>query len=164
MPSPRMAYFKSRMRRARSVPSNTSCSAKPISASSRWFFCFPCLVYGLLRRLLPRDWSLTLIIVFVTIPLGKIAGTAFVQYSQWAARGFADPAAYVLFTAGILPVIGAHPGGPGGRFLPGFFGALLLALGPAQLGLRPCLRAVQHQLRPSGCVGDAAGGLSGRDP
>jgi hypothetical protein len=90
---------------------------------------FPFLVYGLLLRFLPRDWSLALIIVFVAVPLGKIAGTAFVQYSQWAARGFADPAAYILFTAGILPVIGAHPGGPDGRFLPGFFGALLLALG-----------------------------------
>jgi hypothetical protein len=90
---------------------------------------FPFLVYGLLRRFLPRDWSLALIVVFVAIPLGMIAGTTFVQYSKWAARGFADPAAYILFIAGILPVIGAQAGGPDNRFLPGFFGALLLALG-----------------------------------
>lgn len=90
---------------------------------------FPFLVYGLLRRFLPLDWSLALIVVFVAIPLGMIAGTTFVQYSKWAARGFADPAAYILFTAGILPVIGTQAGGPGGRFLPGFSGALLLALG-----------------------------------
>lgn len=89
---------------------------------------FPFLVYGLLRRFLPRDWSLALIIIFVAVPLGMIAGTSFVQYAQWAARGFADPAAYILFVAGILPVIGMHAGGPGDRFLPGFFGALLLAL------------------------------------
>ncbi len=90
---------------------------------------FPFLVYGLLRRFLPRDWSLALIIVFVAVPLGMIAGGSFVQYSKWAARGYADPAAYILFTAGILPVVGTQADGPDNRFLPGFFGALLLALG-----------------------------------
>jgi hypothetical protein len=90
---------------------------------------FPFLVYGLLRRFLPRDWSLALVIVFVAVPVGVIFGTSFVQYAKWAARGFADPAAYILFAAGILPVIGTTAAGPNNKFLPGFFGALLLALG-----------------------------------
>lgn len=90
---------------------------------------FPFFVVGLFRRFLPRDWSLALIIVFIAVPAGILFGTSFVQYAQWAARGFADPAAYILFTAGILPVVGATAAGPGERFWPAFFGALLLALG-----------------------------------
>lgn len=95
---------------------------------------FPFLVYGLFQRFLPRDWSLALVIVFTAVPVGILFGTSFVQYAQWAARGFADPAAYILFTAGILPVIGATAAGPDNRFLPGFGGALLLALG---IGMKP---------------------------
>jgi hypothetical protein len=89
----------------------------------------PFLVLGLFRRFLPQDWSLALILVFVAVPVGVLFGTSFVQYEQWAARGFADPAAYILFIAGILPVIGATIAGPNDKFLPAFFGALLLALG-----------------------------------
>ena len=50
------------------------------------------------------------------------------QYVKWAARGFADPAAYILFIAGLLPLIGAAAA-EHRNFLPAFFGALLLALG-----------------------------------
>jgi hypothetical protein len=89
---------------------------------------FPFLVYSLFRRFLPDNWSLALILLFIAVPLGTLFGTSLVQYEQWASRGFADPAAYILFVAGVLPIIG-------GRslerrdFWPAFFGALLLALG-----------------------------------
>ena len=161
----------------------------------------PFLVYFLFRRFLPQDWSLALVIVFVAIPVGTLFGTSFIDYAKWASRGFADPAAYILFVAGILPVIGATAAGPDDRFLPAFFGALLLALGIfmkpivapaaavsgrlfrscraeypavpaprralsglvarvpdglAQLGLRPCFRAVQCQFGQSAGAGDAA--------
>jgi hypothetical protein len=88
---------------------------------------FPFLVYRLFRRFLPHDWSLVSALIFIAIPVGVLFGTSFIQYAQLAARGFADPAAYILFVAGMLPIIAA----PAGRliFVPVFFGALLLALG-----------------------------------
>jgi hypothetical protein len=87
---------------------------------------FPFFVYKLFHRFLPGDWSLGLTFAFIAIPVGIVFGTSFVQYAQLAARGFADPAAYILFVAGMVPVIGR----PGERrnFAPAFFGALLLAL------------------------------------
>ena len=87
---------------------------------------FPFLVYKLFRRFLPGDWSLALIFVFIAIPVGTVFGTSFVQYAQLAARGFADPAAYILFVAGMLPIIGRP--GEHRNFFSAFFGALLLAL------------------------------------
>ena len=87
---------------------------------------FPFLVYRLFRRFLPGDWSLVLAFVFIAIPVGAMFGTSFVHYAQLAARGFADPAAYILFVAGMLPISG-QPGGHR-NFLSAFFGALLLAL------------------------------------
>jgi hypothetical protein len=89
----------------------------------------PFLAYGLFRRFLPEIWSLTLILLFVAIPLGMLFGTSFAHNVKWAARGFADPAAYILFIAGLLPIVGAKALGPQGRLTPAFFGALLLALG-----------------------------------
>jgi len=87
---------------------------------------FPFLVYKLFRRFLPGDWSLALTFIFVAIPVGALFGTSFMHYAQLAARGFADPAAYILFVAGTLVVIGQPQ--DRGNFLPAFFGALLLAL------------------------------------
>ena len=84
---------------------------------------FPFFVKCLFERFLPRDWSLALTFVFVAVPIGTLFGTTFFQYSQWAARGFADPAAYILFVAALLPLIPAHE-----KFLPAFFSALLFAL------------------------------------
>ena len=69
-----------------------------------------------------------LIFLFVAVPVGVLFGTSFVQYAKLASKGFADPAAYTLFIAGILPIVGASAAGPGRKFLPVFFGALLLAL------------------------------------
>jgi len=89
---------------------------------------FPFLVYSLFRRFLPERWSLALIFLFVAIPIGVLFGTSFVQYEEWASRGFADPAAYILFIAGVLPIVGGRPL-ERKNFPPAFFGALLLALG-----------------------------------
>ena len=50
------------------------------------------------------------------------------QYEKWASHGFADPAAYILFVAGILPIVGVTRAGPRAAFAAGFVGALLLAL------------------------------------
>ncbi len=86
----------------------------------------PFLVYGLFRRFLPETWSLALIFLFVAVPVGVLFGTSFVQYEQWASRGFADPAAYILFIAGVLLIV---DGKSAESFIPAFFGALLLALG-----------------------------------
>jgi len=88
---------------------------------------FPFLVYGLFRRFLPERWALVLILLFVAIPVGIAFGTSFVQYEQWASRGFADPMAYILFIAGALLIVGHHVGDAGA--IRAFFGALLLALG-----------------------------------
>jgi hypothetical protein len=88
---------------------------------------FPFLVYGLFRRFLPDRWSLALILLFVAIPVGIAFGTSFVQYEQWASRGFADPMAYILFIAGVLLIVGR--GAEDAGTVRAFFGALLLALG-----------------------------------
>ncbi len=89
----------------------------------------PFLVLGLFRRFLPERWALTLALLFVALPLGMMFGTSFPDYVKWAGRGFADPAAYILFIAGLLPIVGLTAAGPGGKFTPALFGALLLALG-----------------------------------
>lgn len=89
----------------------------------------PFLALSLFRRFLPERWSLALIFIFVAIPVGMIAGTSFANYVKWAGRGFADPAAYILFIAGLVVIVGAKPMGPNGKFAPAVFGALLLALG-----------------------------------
>lgn len=89
---------------------------------------FPFLVQSLFRRFLPADWSLALIFIFVGVPVGVLFGTSFVQYQQLASRGFADPAAYIFFVAGMLPIITGQSDRHI-KFAPAFFGALLLALG-----------------------------------
>ena len=89
---------------------------------------FPFLAYALFRRFLPERWSLTLILFFVAIPVGTLFGTSFVQYEQWAARGFADPASYILFVAGTVLIVPAQSD-ERRKFCRAFFGALLLALG-----------------------------------
>jgi hypothetical protein len=89
---------------------------------------FPFIAYALFSRFLPERWSLALIFIFVAIPAGTLFGTSFVQYEQWASRGFADPAAYILFVAGLTLVVSARPDERRTIFRA-FFGALLLALG-----------------------------------
>jgi hypothetical protein len=88
----------------------------------------PFIALALFRRFLPARFAIGLAILFM-VPIGSLYGTTFVNYLKWASKGFADPAAYILFLTGVLTVIGAASPGPGARFLPAFFGALLLALG-----------------------------------
>jgi hypothetical protein len=90
----------------------------------------PFLVFGLFRRFIPR-WALALTLLFIAVPIGMLFGTSFTNYAKLAAKGFADPAAYILFLGGILAIIGTMSAGPSGKFTHGFFGALLLALGIA---------------------------------
>jgi hypothetical protein len=82
----------------------------------------------LFRRFLPEYWALTLILLFIAVPIGMLFGTTFVQYARWGSRGFADPIAYILFIAGLLTLINAN-GVSRGNFSSGLLGALLLALG-----------------------------------
>ena len=95
----------------------------------------PLIVLALFRRFLsepsPSPWPLTLALLFVAVPLGVVFGTTFTDYSKWAARGFADPMAYILFLAGLVPLVGARATGPLDRFAPAFFGALLMVIGVA---------------------------------
>jgi hypothetical protein len=66
----------------------------------------PFLVFALFRRFLPLTWALTLTLVFAAIPVGVLFGSSLVQYVKWAARGFADPAAYILFLAAFVLLLG----------------------------------------------------------
>ena len=88
----------------------------------------PFVTLALFRRFLPQAWAIGLAILFM-VPIGTLFGTTFVNYLKWASKGFADPAAYILFLAGLLTVVGATSSRPNGKFLPAFFAALLLALG-----------------------------------
>jgi hypothetical protein len=88
----------------------------------------PFLVFALFRRFLPADWALSITVIFVAIPVGVLFGSSLVQYVKWAARGFADPAAYVLFLAGLLVLIGRTPNGPRATFAPACGAGLLFAL------------------------------------
>ena len=89
---------------------------------------FPFFVLLLFSRFLAERWALALVSLFVAVPLGALFGTSFIQYAKWASHGFADPAAYILFVAGVLPIVGVTRAGPSAAFAAGFFGALLLAL------------------------------------
>jgi hypothetical protein len=88
----------------------------------------PLLAYWLGKRFLPPRWAIAIAILFTAVPVGAAFGTTFFQYAQWAGRGFADPAAYILFIAGLVAVVGARAAAPQDRFTPAVFGALLLAL------------------------------------
>jgi hypothetical protein len=70
------------------------------------------------------------------IPIGALFGSTFFQYAKWAARGFADPAAAIVFLGGLLVLIGRSHGGPDARFAPALGAGLLFALA---LWLRPNL-------------------------
>jgi len=62
----------------------------------------PFLVFALTRRFLPLTWAIALTLIFAAIPLGVGFGSSLLQYVKWAARGFADPAAYALFLAAFV--------------------------------------------------------------
>jgi hypothetical protein len=66
----------------------------------------PFLVFALFRRFLPLRWALALTLIFAAVPVGVFFGSSLVQYVKWAARGFADPAAYIFFLAAFVLLLG----------------------------------------------------------
>ncbi len=88
----------------------------------------PFLVFAMFRRFLPLRWALALILVFAAVPLGVLFGSSLVQYVKWAARGFADPAAYVCFLAAFALLVGRADAGPRDRFAGALGAGLLFAL------------------------------------
>jgi hypothetical protein len=94
----------------------------------------PFLVLALFRRFLPAHWSLALALIFIAVPVGALFGSSLVQYVKWAARGFADPAAYIFFLAGLLLLVGRGSRGPrptlGAAWGAGSLFALVLLVRP----------------------------------
>lgn len=88
----------------------------------------PFLVQAMFRRFLPAELALALTFVFVAIPVGVLFGSSLVQYVKWAARGFADPAAYILFLAGFVLLVGRDAGGPQNGLAGASAAGLLFAL------------------------------------
>jgi len=88
----------------------------------------PFLVFALFRRFLPLTWALALTLVFAAVPVGVLFGSSLVQYVKWAARGFADPAAYIFFLAAFVLLLGRLDEGPRDRFVRAFGAGLLFAL------------------------------------
>jgi hypothetical protein len=88
----------------------------------------PFLVFALFRRFLPLTWALALTLVFAAVPVGVLFGSSLVQYIKWAARGFADPAAYIFFLAAFVLLLGRPGEGPRDRFARAFGAGLLFAL------------------------------------
>ena len=88
----------------------------------------PFLVFFLFRRFLPMAWALAMTLIFAAVPVGVLFGTSLVQYVKWAARGFADPAAYVLFLAGLVLLAGRDQVGPRRGFAVALGAGLLFAL------------------------------------
>lgn len=96
----------------------------------------PFLVFLAFRRFLSVRAALALTFMFLAIPVGALFGTSFFHYAKWAARGFADPAAAILFLGGFVMLVGRTAAGPDARFAPAFGAGLLFALA---LWMRPNL-------------------------
>jgi hypothetical protein len=88
----------------------------------------PFLTYAMVRRFLSERCAIAIALIFTAVPVGHLFGTTFVDYAKWAARGFADPAAYIFFIAALVPLVGSARTGPDQRFAPAFFSAFLFAL------------------------------------
>jgi hypothetical protein len=113
----------------------------------------PFLVLALTRRFLPLTWALALTLIFAAIPLGVGFGSSLLQYVKWAARGFADPAAYVLFLAGFVLLLGRLGRGPGDRSAAGAEQSTVIAgLDPAihPLRTKPFTKAMDPRVKPAG--------------
>lgn len=88
----------------------------------------PVAVMAIFRRFLPPRWALVLILLFLLTPLGVMFGSNFFLYLKFTSRGYADPAAFTLFLAGLLLIVGRKAPSHALSFRKGFCGALLLAL------------------------------------
>jgi hypothetical protein len=96
----------------------------------------PILVFVLFRRFLPSRWALALGLIFAGTPIGVLFGSSLVLYIKWAARGFGDPAAYALFIAGCIALLGRADSGPRDRFAAALGAGLAFA---SALFVRPNL-------------------------
>jgi hypothetical protein len=92
----------------------------------------PFVVLAVFRRFFAPSAALALTLVFIAIPIGAVFGSSFFHYAKWAARGFADPAAAIVFLAGFVVLVR----GADIRFAPALGAGLLFALA---LWLRPNL-------------------------
>ena len=88
----------------------------------------PILVLALFRRFLPPRWALALALIFAGDPDRRDLRIEFVLYIKWAARGFGDPAAYVLFLCGLVLLLGRADSGPRDRFASALGAGLSFAL------------------------------------
>jgi hypothetical protein len=88
----------------------------------------PFLVFATFRRFLPPRWALASALIFAATPVGIIFGSSLVLYIKWAARGFADPAAFALFLAGFVLLPGPTGTRPSDRFGAASGAGLLFAL------------------------------------
>ena len=88
----------------------------------------PFLVFAMFRRFLPVAWAVVMVTVFAAVPVGVLFGSSLVQYIKWAAKGFADPAAYVAFLAAFLLLVGCREAIARNRFGTAFGAGLLFAL------------------------------------
>ena len=87
----------------------------------------PFILLGLYKRFLSDTFAWRLALIFVAVPIGEIFGTSFLDYAKWAARGFADPAAYILTVWGVWAIVARRNGGAE-RAGAAAGGALLMAL------------------------------------
>ena len=69
------------------------------------------LAFLLFRRFLSARWTVVMGFGFVATPIGALFGSSLFEYVNCAARGFADPFAFVLLIGGLLLVLPSHGGG-----------------------------------------------------
>jgi hypothetical protein len=96
----------------------------------------PFLVFAIFKRFFITRTALAFVLIFLAVPVGALFGSTFFQYAEWAARGFADPAAAVMFLAGFVCLVGRKKSSPDARFGPACGAGFLFAL---SLWLRPNL-------------------------
>jgi hypothetical protein len=87
----------------------------------------PFLVFCLFRRFFTGRVALAITLIFIAVPVGMLFGSTFYLYVKFAAHGYGDSAAAILFLAGIVMLIGRRRG-PGIHFASAFGAALLFAM------------------------------------
>jgi hypothetical protein len=87
----------------------------------------PFVILALFRRFMSARWALGLALVFTGIPVGALFGSSLLHYIVWAARGFADPIAYLFLFSGIYLIVPKTAEIDDPSPLRGFAGALSLA-------------------------------------
>ena len=88
----------------------------------------PFVVLVVFGRFFTAPTALALTLIFIAVPVGALFGTTFCHYAKWAARGFADPAAAIVFLAGFAVLIGRAANQADARLAPALGAGLLFAL------------------------------------